>query len=173
MVNAYIGMGSNIGDGKRTLQDAWKFLGDLDDITLLRLSSPYLSAPVDMVSQHWFTNAVGVVATSLGPVELLRTLLEVEAVFGRTRAETGFGYQDRSLDLDLLYFQEVVMDTPELVLPHPHVGKRLFVLEPLAEITPDSTMLVAGVTVSQMIEDLQHSFHRGESKKQEINKSFW
>jgi 2-amino-4-hydroxy-6-hydroxymethyldihydropteridine diphosphokinase len=173
MVNAYIGMGSNIGDGKRTLQDAWKFLGDLDDITLLRLSSPYLSAPVDMVSQHWFTNAVGVVATSLGPVELLRTLLEVEAVFGRTRAETGFGYQDRSLDLDLLYFQEVVMDTPELILPHPHVGKRLFVLEPLAEITPDSTMLVAGVTVSQMIEDLQHSFHRGESKKQEINKSFW
>lgn len=166
-------MGSNIGNGKRTLQDAWTFLGDLDGIELLQISSPYLSAPVDMVSQHWFTNAVGIVSTSLTPLDLLHRLLEVEAVFGRTRAETGFGYQDRSLDLDLLYFQEVVMDSPELILPHPHVGKRLFVLEPLSEVAFEFTAPVTGLGVAEMIERLHDNFRRGESKKQEITKSSW
>ena len=172
-MKAYIGMGSNLGDGKRTLQEAWKSLGKCEGIECLQLSSPYLSAPVDMVSQNWFTNAVGVLAASLEPIQLLRTLLAVEADFGRSRAETASGYQDRSLDLDLLYFGDIVMDSEELILPHPHVAERLFVLEPLAELGKDFCDHVIELTAGEMVEQLQLRFMRQERKLQEITRSSW
>lgn len=173
MVKAYIGMGSNLGDGKRTLQDAWKNLEKTEGITCLQLSSPYLSAPVDMVSRNWFTNAVGVVTTSLEPVDLLRILLQIEADFGRRRPETASGYQDRSLDLDLLYFGDIVMNSEELILPHPHIADRLFVLEPLAELSVDFGHHVKGLPAGEMVERLQLRFTRQEKELQEITRSSW
>ncbi|MFT5699779.1 MAG: 2-amino-4-hydroxy-6-hydroxymethyldihydropteridine diphosphokinase [Desulforhopalus sp.] len=172
-IKAYIGMGSNLGDGKKTLQDAWENLGKQAGIECLKLSSPYLSAPVDMVSQNWFTNAVGMLATSLSPVDLLRLLLTVEAEFGRRRPETDMGYQDRSLDLDLLYFGEIVMDSEELILPHPHIPKRLFVLEPLAELDAGFCDYATGLTVGEMVGRLQQSFVQDDNDKQAINRSSW
>lgn len=166
-------MGSNLGDGKRTLQDAWKCLGEHPGIDCLQLSSPYLSAPVDMVSRNWFTNAVGVLTTSLEPSELLHILLAIEADFGRRRDETAAGYQDRSLDLDLLYFGDIVMDTVELILPHPHVADRLFVIEPLAELGCDFRDHVSGLSAAEMVERLQLRFTRGEKELQEITRSSW
>lgn len=166
-------MGSNLGDGKRTLRDAWQSLGELDGIILEQLSSPYLSAPVDMVSQHWFTNAVGKLSTTLTPPALLQTLLTVEKDFGRVRDSSKFGYQDRSLDLDLLFYGEVVIDTPELVLPHPHVAKRLFVLQPLLEISSHFVHHITGEPVKKMIERLEKSIETSESKQQEILRSSW
>lgn len=173
MVKAYIGMGSNLGDGKKTLQDAWKSLGKVEGIDCLQLSSPYLSAPVGMVSSNWFTNAVGLLATSLTPVAFLRSLLAVETAFGRRRPETDLGYQDRSLDLDLLYFGDTVINSHELILPHPHIAKRLFVLLPLAELDPGFSDYVTGLTAAEMIGQLQRSFARKDYEKQELNRSTW
>lgn len=173
MVKAYVGMGSNIGDGKRTLQDAWKSLGSRAGIDCQQLSSPYLSAPVGMASQNWFTNGVGVLTTTLEPVELLRILLETEADFGRKRPTTALGYQDRSLDLDLLYFGDTVVISKELTLPHPHVSKRLFVLEPLSEVALSFTDHITGLTAKDMIVRLQESFVQDKNEKQEISRSSW
>lgn len=172
-VKAYIGLGSNLGDGKRTLQEAWRSLGQCEGIDCLKLSSPYISAPVGMESDNWFTNAVGELTTTITPVELLRNLLTIEAVFGRRRPENVEGYQDRSLDLDLLYFGDIIMDTEELILPHPQISGRLFVLEPLAELAEGSIAQTTGKTPAEMIEQLFESFKDGRMEKQELSRSSW
>jgi 2-amino-4-hydroxy-6-hydroxymethyldihydropteridine diphosphokinase len=172
-VKAFIGLGSNLGDGKTLLQGAWQALGNVDGIVLDGLSSPYMTAPVDMTSQHWFTNAVGRLQVSLPPLDLLKVLLEVEASFGRTRTEKVFGHQDRRLDLDLLYYGDVVMDRPELILPHPRIADRLFVLVPFAELEPDFRDSLSGVTISSMELRLRERMAPTKSKKQEIIRGVW
>lgn len=169
----YIGMGSNLGDGKKILQETWNSLGRIAGIRLDRLSSPYMSAPVDMKSQHWFTNAVGSLYVALSPLELLKTLMDVEAEFGRIRDHQSFGYQDRSLDLDMLYYGDVVMDSPELTLPHPRIGVRLFVLAPFAELEPGFRDIVSGETIAAMEQRLRTGILAGENKKQEIVCGRW
>lgn len=172
-VKAFIGLGSNLGDGKALLQGAWQALGNIDGIVLDGLSSPYMTAPVDMTSQHWFTNGVGRIQVSLSPLELLKVLLGVEASFGRTRDEKIFGHQDRSLDLDLLYYDNVVMDSPELILPHPRIADRLFVLVPFAELEPDFKDSISEQTISRMELHLREPMAPEKSKKQEIIRGAW
>ena len=173
-VKAFIGLGSNLGDGQALLQGAWQALGNVDGIVLDGLSSPYMTAPVDMTSQHWFTNAVGRLQVSLPPLQLLKVLLAVEASFGRTRKEQSFGYQDRSLDLDLLYYGDVVMDRPELILPHPRIGDRLFVLVPFAELEPDYKDTLSEETIASMELRLRTIMATpADGKKQEIIRGVW
>ena len=173
MVKAFIGLGSNLGDGKALLQGAWQALGKIEGIVLDGLSSPYMSAPVDMTSQHWFTNGVGRIQVSLSPLELLKVLLGIEASFGRTRKEKVFGYQDRSLDLDLLYYGDVVMYIPELILPHPRIADRLFVLVPFAELEPDFRDIISEATISSMELRLRKLMAPTNGKKQEIIRGVW
>ena len=172
-VKAFIGMGSNLGDGKTLLLGAWQALGEVDGITLDGLSSPYFTAPVDMTSQHWFTNAVGRLQVTLPPLELLRVLFTIEASFGRIRSEKVFGYQDRSLDLDLLYYGDVVMDCPELILPHPHIADRLFVLVPFTELEPDYRDCLSNKTISNMELRLRETMAGAKGKEQEIIRGVW
>ena len=169
---AYIGLGSNLGNGRLLLRQAWEELGRIDGIHLDGLSSPWLSAPVGMVSPHWFTNAVGRVLTVLGPMELLQALLAVEKVFGRERGDRNFGYQDRSLDLDLLYYGGLIMDSPELTLPHPRITERLFVLLPLAELQA-RFLDPRGWTAEQGAKRLQARIAAGELTPQEIVAADW
>lgn len=170
---AYIGLGSNLGDGKAILQDAWFALGEIDGITTEKLSSPYSTAPVDMASQHWFTNAVGRLQVNLEPLGLLQALLDVEVAFGRTRDDMVFGFQDRSLDLDLLYCGEIKMDSPELILPHPRIRERLFVLVPFVEIEPDYVDFSSGESITEMLDRLKKQLGESPRSKQEIIKSSW
>jgi 2-amino-4-hydroxy-6-hydroxymethyldihydropteridine diphosphokinase len=169
----FIGLGSNIGDGRTILKEAWDALGKMPGVRLDRLSSPYMSAPVDMQSQHWFTNAVGSLYVSLSPLELLKTLMDVESGFGRIRDHGSFGYHDRSLDLDMLYYGHVTMDSPELTIPHPRIGVRLFVLAPFAEIDPDFRDTVTGETIAAMEQRLRAGILAGEHRKQEIICGRW
>jgi 2-amino-4-hydroxy-6-hydroxymethyldihydropteridine diphosphokinase len=170
---AIIGLGSNLGNGRAILREAWETLGTIAGIRLDGLSSPYMTAPVGMNSRHWFTNAVGRLQVGLPPLDLLKTLLAVEKKFGRTRDSNSFGYQDRSLDLDLLYYGTLVMDTPELTLPHPRVGDRLFVLAPFAELEPNFRDCLTGVTIAEMAELLTGRIMAGETKNQEIISGHW
>lgn len=134
---AYIGLGSNLGDPLQAVRQAWQALGRQPGIRLDRLSSPYRTRPVGMTSGNWFVNAAGSLLTVLHPEELLATLLRVEIQFGRRRDPAGKGYRDRELDLDLLLYGDCVRADRRLIVPHPEMHRRLFVLRPMAEIAPD------------------------------------
>ncbi len=169
----FIGLGSNLGDSAETLLAAWQQLDEDPQISCVQISSPYVCAPVDMYSQHWFTNAVGELRTTLSPHELLRKLLDTETILGRVRGGESFGYQDRVIDLDLLYYGDLDLDEPDLDLPHPHIDKRLFVLTPLCEIAGDYVDVRMGKTVKELEERLIKQIEDGREKKQPITKSSW
>jgi 2-amino-4-hydroxy-6-hydroxymethyldihydropteridine diphosphokinase len=172
-VTAYVGLGSNLGDGQAILLAAWEALGRIEGIALGTLSSPYATEPVGMTSRHWFTNAVGRLQTCLEPSALLHALLTVEAGFGRRRTPGSSGYEDRSLDLDLLYYATHLVETAELVLPHPRIAERLFVLAPLAELAPELRDKRTGQTVAEMVETLRVRLSAGGDTRQDIQRGSW
>jgi 2-amino-4-hydroxy-6-hydroxymethyldihydropteridine diphosphokinase len=133
---AYIGLGANLGDARRTLEAAIDDLARLPHSRLAARSSFYASAPVDADGPDYL-NAVVALDTSLDPATLLATCLSIEAVHGRERP---YAHAPRTLDLDLLLVGDVVIDTPTLTLPHPRMHQRAFVLAPLVEIAPDTVI---------------------------------
>ena len=147
MALVFIGLGSNLGEGQANLREAWRRLGQVRGVFPLSLSHPYRSAPVGMVSAQWFTNAVGVCESKLPPGELLACLLGIEADMGRDRTQG----PDRVIDLDILYYDDVVDHSPALTLPHPEIANRLFVLAPLTELAPDHKHPLSGLTSREMI----------------------
>jgi 2-amino-4-hydroxy-6-hydroxymethyldihydropteridine diphosphokinase len=173
--NVFLGLGSNLGDSRQMLVKAWNLLGERPELTLGRLSAPYLSSPVGMSSSHWFTNAVGRVSACCPPLRLLEILQQIEASLGRQRNKELKGYQDRLIDLDLIYFGEMVCDEPRLTLPHPQRAERLFVLAPLAEIAPDflDPELAGGYTVARLHEDLRNRINARQVTEQELLKVSW
>ncbi len=131
---AYVALGANLNDPVAQLQAAVAALGDLPDSALVRHSSFYRTAPVGVRNQPDFINGVAELTTDLDPHRLLAALLAVEARFGRVRS---YPNAPRTLDLDLLLYDQTVLHTPDLILPHPRLHLRAFVLVPLGEIAPD------------------------------------
>jgi 2-amino-4-hydroxy-6-hydroxymethyldihydropteridine diphosphokinase len=128
---AYVGIGSNLNEPVRQVEDA---LGELERIPRSRVvsrSSLYKSAPLGYADQADFINAVGALETALEPEKLLDELLIIEARHGRRRS---FANAPRSLDLDLLLFEQLELRTPRLTVPHPRMHERAFVLKPLLEL---------------------------------------
>ncbi len=117
------------------------------------VSSFYDTEPVGYVEQPRFLNGALLLETELEPLELMRGLLEIERAMGRER-EGAVAKGPRVIDLDLLLYGDVVMETEELTLPHPEMQERRFVLEPLAEIAPEMVHPVLGVTVREMLAGL-------------------
>jgi len=134
MHRAFVGLGSNIGDGPTALQLALTALSIHDGIELLQVSSFYVTAAWGRTDQADFTNAVAEIDTSLSPHQLLDSLLQVELELGRKRAVGVWG--PREIDLDLLAYANEQIESAELILPHPHMHERAFVLVPLLELQP-------------------------------------
>ena len=134
MNTAYVALGANIGDPAATVLAAFAALSNLEDSRVVHTSSLYRTAPVGLKNQPDFINAVAALETGLAPEELLDALLDLEARFGRVRRDRN---GPRTLDLDLLLYDDQFIDLPRLTLPHPRLHLRAFVLQPLAEITPD------------------------------------
>ncbi|HKO21408.1 MAG TPA: 2-amino-4-hydroxy-6-hydroxymethyldihydropteridine diphosphokinase [Candidatus Eisenbacteria bacterium] len=134
-MRAYVGLGSNLGEREATLREALARLGELDGIEVTAISSFRETDPVGNVDQPRFVNAAAALETSLGPRELLDSLLEVERILGRDRSrEERWG--PRTIDLDLLLYGGETVDEPGLEVPHPRLAERAFVLEPLLELDP-------------------------------------
>ena len=137
-VRACIGLGGNIGDVRAALRAALAALDALPGTRLLRASRVYLTPPWGREDQPGFLNAAAVLETGLAPAALLEALLAIERAHGRERTSYGSRWGPRTLDLDLLLHGDAVVDAPGLVLPHPQMHARAFVLVPLAEIAPDA-----------------------------------
>ncbi|HYO27037.1 MAG TPA: 2-amino-4-hydroxy-6-hydroxymethyldihydropteridine diphosphokinase [Azonexus sp.] len=134
MNTAYVALGANLGNPRATVLAAFAALANLPESRVARCSSLYRTAPVGILSQPDFVNAVAVLETTLPPEALLDALLDIEARFGRVRRERN---GPRTLDLDLLLYDDIELDLPRLTLPHPRLHLRAFVLLPLAEVAPD------------------------------------
>jgi 2-amino-4-hydroxy-6-hydroxymethyldihydropteridine diphosphokinase len=136
MAEALLALGGNVGDVRDTLDGAIKALCDGQAVRLLARSSEYRTPPWGVVEQPAFVNLCIAVETSLPPPALLARSQAVERAFGRERAyERRFG--PRPLDIDIIAYDDLTVQTPELTLPHPRWSNRAFVLVPLAEIAPD------------------------------------
>ena len=156
---AAIALGSNLssqwGDPAATQREAIRRVGELGHVRAL--SSFYETAPVGYTDQPNFTNAALLLETELEPLELMRALLGIERAMGRDRSIAVPPKGPRIIDLDLLLVDSLVLDTPELTLPHPAMHERRFVLEPLAEIAPEMRHPVSGKTATQMLRELERS----------------
>ena len=141
MTRAYVALGSNLEHPAKQIRAAFAALATLRATRLIRASSLYQTTPVGFSDQPDFINAVAELDTELAPLALLRSLLDLEADFGRARS---FRNAPRVLDLDLLWYQGVSMTEPQLILPHPRMHQRAFVLIPLSEIAADLELSALG-----------------------------
>jgi len=130
---AWIGLGANLGDARETIEHALNALRETPGIESLSVAPLYGSDPVDAQGPT-FVNTVALVRTTLAPLALLVALQAIEQTYGRERS---FRNAPRTLDLDLLLYEGVTLETPRLKLPHPRMHERAFVLRPLIDLTPD------------------------------------
>ncbi len=148
MCTVYIGFGSNIDDRLAYIQNAIHALSETEGITLQKVSSVYQTDPVGYEAQAEFLNGVAAIQTNLPPPSLLRTLKDIETLVGRQHR---IRWGPREIDLDILIYGDLCLQTERLVIPHPEMHLRHFVLAPLAEIAPDLVHPVLKASVQTLL----------------------
>ena len=144
--HAYLGLGGNLGPVAATIAEALRLLGETPGIRVVRRSGLYRTPPWGDTDQPAFVNGAALVETDLPPAALLERCLEVETALGRVRAQR---WGPRTIDIDVLAYNDIVRDDTRLTLPHPRITERAFVLVPLAEIAPD--LVIAGNSVARLL----------------------
>jgi len=157
MAIVYLGLGSNLGDRVGYIQQATSLLGGDENIKLVSTSSFYETEPWHFKTENWFVNAVIAVSTNLYPHQLLRVCNRVEAQLGRNREDES-GYNDRTIDIDILFYDDRVLDETEnginLIIPHPKVHERAFMLVPLLEVAPSLVHPVLKKTITEIYDEI-------------------
>lgn len=151
MAEVYVSLGTNLGDKDNNLRTAVRLMQERIG-KVISLSSFYETAPWGFQSEHSFLNAAACIETRLSPKQLLLVTQQIERELGRTQKSSGNVYKDRLIDIDLLMYDDLQIHADQLVLPHPLMTERRFVLEPLAEIAPETIHPVTGKTIRELLE---------------------
>ena len=152
----YLALGANTGERKENLRRAIEMIDERVGRIEAR-SALYETAPVGFESKHLFLNAAVACRTDLTPYEVLDVTQEIERELGRRHKSVDGQYADRTIDIDLLWVEGVVMDEPRLTLPHPRTSERAFVLCPLCDIAPKLRLHPNGETVEELLEKIDIS----------------
>lgn len=155
MAIVYLSLGSNKDDRIGYIQQANLQLGALEGVEIIRTSAFYESEPWNMKSENWFVNAVVELKTTLTPRQLLEQCQRIEKQLGRKPSKPG-EYEDRTIDIDILFYKKEIINEPGLIIPHKYLHLRAFTLVPLLELIPDFEHPVLHKTISQLHEDLEN-----------------
>lgn len=163
MVEAYIALGSNVGDRESNIKKAFKYLKQKMEI--IKSSALYETKPMYIENQGWFLNCVAKVETELPPRELLNFLKSTEQELGRKPVERN---GPRIIDLDILFYGNLILNEGDFQVPHPKIAERAFVLVPLAEIAPNLIHPVSKKNITKMLLELQYDKSEISVKAQRI-----
>ena len=155
MAIVYLSLGSNYGDRIGFIQQACSLLGACEEVTVVRTSSFYETEPWGMTSDNWFVNAVVEIKTTLTPQGLLDLCQRIETQLGRKRQADG-GYTDRTIDIDILFYNKDIINEDKLIIPHKFLHLRAFTLVPLLELIPNFEHPIIHKTISQLHNDLEN-----------------
>ena len=155
MAIAYLSLGSNLGDRVGYIQQAVSLLSASPDINIVATSSFYETEPWQMHSENWFVNAIVEIKTSLSPQELLAECKRIEMQLGR-KERSGNNYEDRTIDIDILFYNKEIINDENLTIPHKYLHLRAFILVPMLELNPDFEHPVLHKTISDLHSDLEN-----------------
>ncbi len=158
MKDVYLSLGTNLGEREINLSRAEALISQKIGRIILS-SSNYQTKPVDFVSQNDFINKVILVQTSLSPLNILEETKKIECLLGRQKKSRNGLYSDRTIDIDILYIDNEIIDFPDIQIPHPRLHERMFVLEPLNEIAPFFMHPILQKKTAEMIEDVKALGH--------------
>lgn len=153
MAKVYLGLGANLGDKRKNLLGAVRMITErIGEVT--SLSSFYETAPWGFRSENSFLNAAACVETALPPLDVLHLTQAIEREMGRKKKSVQGIYSDRPIDIDLLLYDNIVLNLPELTLPHPLMTERVFVMAPLAEIAGGYVHPIFKKTISELLQNI-------------------
>lgn len=155
MAIVYLSLGSNLGDRVGYLQQATSLLSAMPEINIVTTSSFYESEPWQMNSENWFVNAIIQISTTFSPEELLRECQRIENQLGRKR-EQNSGYSDRTIDIDILFYENKIINTDTLTIPHRFFHRRAFLMVPMLEIAEDFVHPLFNKTVENLYDELEN-----------------
>lgn len=154
MAIVFLSLGSNIGDRLGYVQQAASILGTTKDINIITTSSFYETEPWQMDSPNWFVNAIVQISTTLSPEELLIVIQRIESQLGRERSEKR-DYTDRTIDIDILFYDNKIMNTDKLTIPHRFFHRRACMLVPMLEIAQDYIHPLFNKSISDLYDELE------------------
>lgn len=155
MAIVYLSLGSNLGDRVGYLQQATSLLSAIPQIRIVSTSSFYETEPWQMESKNWFVNAIVQISTALNPEELLRECHRIETQLGRKR-DGNKNYADRTIDIDILFYDDLIINAPGLTIPHKFFHKRAFLMVPMLEIAQDFVHPLFKKTIADLYDELEN-----------------
>jgi 2-amino-4-hydroxy-6-hydroxymethyldihydropteridine diphosphokinase len=154
MSKVYLGLGTNLGDKEKNIGTAIKYIEELVG-KVVSQSTLYVTVPWGFKSDNTFINAAVIAETGLSVHDVLIATKKIELLMGRTHKSVNCQYEDRTIDIDILFYDDLIINANDLVVPHPLIQERLFVIQPLSEIAPDYLHPILKKSIKELLIQLQ------------------